>query len=76
MLADPHFAAREAIVRVAHPELGELPMQNVFPKLPATPGSIRHPGPALGEHNDAVYRGLLGLSAAETSSDWRDAGVV
>lgn len=63
MFADPHFAAREAIVRLAHPEFGELPMQNVFPKLSETPGSVRHPGPELGEHNKNVYRGLLGLDA-------------
>ncbi|MFI9402290.1 CaiB/BaiF CoA transferase family protein [Nocardia sp. NPDC052316] len=61
MFADPHFAAREAIVRLAHPEFGELPMQNVFPKLSETPGAVRHPGPALGEHNQDVYGGLLGL---------------
>ncbi|MGF1662815.1 MAG: CaiB/BaiF CoA transferase family protein [Kineosporiaceae bacterium] len=65
MLADPHFAAREAIVRVAHPEFGEIPMQNVAPKLSATPGRVRHPGPDLGQHNDEVYRGLLGLDDAE-----------
>lgn len=61
MFADPHFAAREAIVRLAHPEFGELPMHNVFPKLSETPGVIRHPGPELGEHNQHVYGGLLGL---------------
>ncbi|MFC9871836.1 CaiB/BaiF CoA transferase family protein [Nocardia salmonicida] len=61
MFTDPHFAAREAIVRLAHPEFGELPMQNVFPKLSETPGSVRHPGPELGEHNQDVYGGLLGL---------------
>ena len=65
MFADPHFAARQAIVRVAHPELGEIPMQNVFPRLSATPGTVRHSGPALGEHNDYVYRELLDLSDAE-----------
>ena len=75
MIADPHFAAREAIVRIAHPEFGELPMQNVFPKLSATPGSVRHAGPELGEHNDAVYRGLLGLSDADIDR-LADAGVV
>ncbi|TCJ97104.1 CaiB/BaiF CoA transferase family protein [Nocardia alba] len=63
MFADPHFAAREAIVRVAHPVLGELPMQNVAPKLSATPGSIRHAGPALGQHNQEIYGELLGLDA-------------
>lgn len=61
MFADPHFAAREAIVRLAHPDLGEFPMQNVFPKLSETPGSVRHLGPELGEHNAEVYGRLLGL---------------
>ena len=65
MFADPHFAAREAIVRLAHPEFGELPMHGVFPRLSATPGRVRHAGPALGEHNDDVYRGLLGLDDSE-----------
>ena len=65
MFSDPHFAAREAIVRLAHPQLGELPMQNVFPRLTATPGRVRHMGPELGEHNDEVYRGLLGLGDNE-----------
>ena len=65
MLSDPHFAAREAIVRLAHPELGDLPMQGVFPRLSSTPGRVRHVGPELGEHNDEVYRGLLGLGDGE-----------
>ncbi len=61
MLADPHFAAREAIVGVPHPQFGTLRMQNVVPKLSATPGLIRSPSPALGEHNDEVYLELLGI---------------
>ncbi len=63
MLSDPHFIAREAIVRVADPKFGDLAMQNVVPKLSATPGSIRWTGPELGQHNDEVYGELLGLSA-------------
>lgn len=65
MLEDPHFAARQAIVRLLHPELGELPMQNVAPKLSASPGSLRWVGPELGQHNREVLQGLLGLSAAD-----------
>jgi len=61
MLEDPHFAAREAIVAVTHPQFGRLRMQNVVPKLSATPGGIRQPSPALGEHNDEIYLELLGI---------------
>jgi formyl-CoA transferase len=63
MLADPHFKARDAIVTTRHPQFGELRMQNVAPKLSATPGRVRAPAPELGEHNDEVYLGLLGLTA-------------
>jgi formyl-CoA transferase len=65
MLEDAQFKAREAIVRVAHPALGTIAMQNVAPRLSETPGRIRRSGPDLGEHNADVYGGLLGLSAAE-----------
>jgi formyl-CoA transferase len=65
MFADPHFAARNAIVTVPHPDFGQLPMQNVVPKLSATPGAVRTAGPALGEHNDQVWGELAGLGPAE-----------
>jgi formyl-CoA transferase len=48
-----------------HPELGELPMQNVTPHLSRTPGKVRTAGPALGEHNQEIWAGLLGLSGDE-----------
>jgi succinyl-CoA--D-citramalate CoA-transferase len=65
MLVDPHFAARQAIVAVNDPALGEIKMQNVFPRLSATPGGVDWIGPELGQHNAEIYSGLLGLSAAE-----------
>ena len=65
MLADPHFAARRAIVELPHPELGPFPMQNVAPRLSATPGSVRWVGPELGAHNEEIWGGRLGLSPAE-----------
>ena len=75
MLEDPHFQARDAIVSVPHPDFGELRMQNVAPKLSETPGSIRSPSPALGQHNDEIYRELLGLSA-ERYSELKAAKVI
>jgi formyl-CoA transferase len=63
MLADPHFQARQSIVTVMHKQFGELAMQNVAPRLSETPGEVRHTGPELGEHNDDILRGILGLDA-------------
>jgi formyl-CoA transferase len=63
MLSDPQFAAREAIVEVPHPRFGAIRMQNVFPKLSATPGAVRRPAPAVpGQDNAEVY-GALGITA-------------
>ena len=63
MLEDPHFKAREAIIKTQHPKFGELLMQNVAPKLSATPGSVRTAGPELGQHNGEIYQGLLNYDA-------------
>ena len=62
IFADPHVAAREDIAVVEDPRVGPVPMPNVVPRFSETPGAIRHTGPALGEHNDDVYGGLLGYS--------------
>ena len=62
MLEDAHFKARNAIVKTMHPKFGELKMQNVAPKLSLTPGSVRLPGPELGQHNDEIYRNVLNFS--------------
>ncbi len=75
MFADPHFAAREAIVRLTHPELGEFAMHNVVPKLSESPGAVRRVGPELGEHNQEIYHHLLGLSADDIAS-LHSAGVI
>jgi formyl-CoA transferase len=75
MMTDPHFIAREAIVRVAHKTFGDLAMQNVVPKLSETPGSVRTAGPELGEHNDEIYKGLLGLDEARLA-ELRQRGII
>lgn len=76
MLADPHFAAREAIVEIEHPRWGKVPMQAPFPKLSATPSRVRDPAPAsVGQHNAEVYGELLGLGP-DALADMRAAGVI
>ena len=75
MLADPHFKAREALIELEHPRWGKLPMQNAFPKLSLTPGSVRRPAPqTVGQDNSEVY-GDLGLEQAELEN-LRAAGVI
>ena len=75
MLEDPHFKARQAIVSTPHPAFGTLRMQNVAPRLSATPGAIRSPAPELGQHNADVFRELLGLDAAALA-DYQSRGVI
>jgi formyl-CoA transferase len=75
MLEDPQYQAREAIVEADHPVFGRIKMQNVFPRLSQTPGAVRWPGPALGEHTDAVLADKAGLTAARIA-DLRAKGVV
>lgn len=75
MLADPQFAAREAIVDAPTPAFPNLKMQNVFPKLSATPGRVRWPGPELGAHTDAVLAEVLGYDAGRIAG-LREAGVL
>jgi crotonobetainyl-CoA:carnitine CoA-transferase CaiB-like acyl-CoA transferase len=66
MLEDPHFAARDALVEVDSPRWGRFRMQNSFPKMSETPGSIRSLAPAtIGQDNDAVFGALLGMDDAE-----------
>ena len=62
---DPHYAARENILRVPDTRVGELAVPNLIPKLSATPGRVNWLGAELGAHNDEIYRGLLGLDDAE-----------
>ncbi len=57
--------ARGSIVEIDHPRAGKLRVVGVPVRLSATPGTIRAPSPALGEHTAAVLRELLGLNASE-----------
>jgi crotonobetainyl-CoA:carnitine CoA-transferase CaiB-like acyl-CoA transferase len=63
-MADPHVIAREILVDLPDDELGRLPMHNVIPRLSDTPGRLRRPAPALGEHTAEIL-GSLGLARAE-----------
>jgi formyl-CoA transferase len=54
----PYVAEREVLVEVPDAAAGSLPMHNIVPRLSATPGALRRPAPALGEHNREILRAL------------------
>lgn len=76
MLSDEHFKARESLVEVEHPKWGSVPMQNAYPKLSDTPGSIRQiASQSIGQHNEEVFRELLGIEGPELE-DLQRRGIV
>ncbi len=75
MLTDPQFEARDAIIETPHPVFGSVKMQNAFPKLSDTPGGVRWPGPALGQHTDEVLAERAGVSAEDLRT-LRERGVI
>jgi crotonobetainyl-CoA:carnitine CoA-transferase CaiB-like acyl-CoA transferase len=48
-----------------HKAMGSSPYEGLQHRLSRTPGELRSPAPTLGEHNDEILRGILGLSAAD-----------
>ncbi len=62
---DPHLRDRGYIHTLDHPDWGVLEQPGVTVRLSETPGGSRMPSAALGQHNDYVLRGILGLSDNE-----------
>jgi crotonobetainyl-CoA:carnitine CoA-transferase CaiB-like acyl-CoA transferase len=75
LMAHPQVMARGNFVDLEDPVFGTLPAYAPMPRLSATPGRLDRPGPRLGEHNDDVFRGLLGFSDARVKA-LVDAGVI
>ena len=66
IFADPQYRARDMLVPMDDPELGELVAPGVVPRLSRTPGAARWTGPwRLGQHNREIYGDLLGIGDEE-----------
>ena len=65
---DEQLAHRGVWRRAAHAGLGEVGLMAPPFGLSETPARPDRAGPTLGEHNEAVFKGLLGLSADEYAS--------
>ena len=65
---DPHYKARNSIATVDHPVIGPLRMPGVVPRLSDGPAAPIRPAPALGVGNDAIFRGVLGLTEEQIAT--------
>jgi crotonobetainyl-CoA:carnitine CoA-transferase CaiB-like acyl-CoA transferase len=57
-LQDPHNLARNMVVEVDHPQAGKVKQVGVGTKLSETPGGVRLPPAAAGQHTDEVLASL------------------
>ncbi|MFD1540764.1 CaiB/BaiF CoA-transferase family protein [Nonomuraea guangzhouensis] len=73
--ADEHLAARDFYPVLEHPIAGPVRHEGIVVRMSATPGALTAPAPLLGEHTDAVLKGLLGMDDDELSR-LREAGVL
>jgi crotonobetainyl-CoA:carnitine CoA-transferase CaiB-like acyl-CoA transferase len=65
LYSDPHYDARGFFEEVTHPETGTHRYPGLPWKLSKTPGRIRMPAPYFGQHNEYIFRELLGLPEDE-----------
>ena len=71
---DPHYRARDMILRQPTRDGHEVDVPGIVPKLSATPGGLRTPAPHLGGDTDAVLR-EMGLGEAQIAA-LRQRGIV
>jgi len=72
--SDPHYQARGMILDATLPDGTGIKLPGIVPKLSATPGEVRSPAPALGQHTDEVLSSL-GIDE-ETRRAWRQRGII
>ncbi|HJS84613.1 MAG TPA: CoA transferase [Acetobacteraceae bacterium] len=57
-LDDPHVQQRGVVVEAPDDEAGSVLMHTIIPRLSATPGRLRRPAPAIGEHSREVLTAI------------------
>ena len=65
LLADPHLAARGYFANLDRPGVGSQPHAGMPFHFSKTPGLLYSASPTLGQHNEAVLGGILGVPPGE-----------
>ncbi len=61
LLSDTQLKAREFWVNAERPGLGNIVYPGAFAKCSGTPIRMQRPAPAVGEHNQEIYRDELSI---------------
>jgi glutaryl-CoA transferase len=75
VLSDEQLLTRDMVHMLQHSHAGPVQVLGVPVKLSTTPGAVRRPPPALGEHTEAILTGDLGLASSQVA-EMRAAGVL
>lgn len=73
---DPHIAIdRNMFIEQNHPKAGKVKLTGSPLKLSGTPVDLNTPAPTLGQHNEEIYKEVLGLDAKQVE-DLKAEGVI
>ncbi len=75
VMRDEHMHGRGALEWVDHPDLGHVVMPTTPLRLHGLDVATMAPSPRVGQHNDEIYGGWMGLSAAQITA-LRDEGAI
>ncbi len=62
---DPRLAAWDFFHYLEHKEMGPSPYEGLQFRLSKTPGELRSAAPTLGQHNEYVFKEILGMKEEE-----------
>jgi crotonobetainyl-CoA:carnitine CoA-transferase CaiB-like acyl-CoA transferase len=67
-MESPHTRARGIFLEMEHPQVGRYLHFGPVPKLSETPGQVTRTAPLVGQHNEEIYCGELGLSKQDLTA--------
>ena len=62
MFGDPQLLTREFFAEIGHPTIGPYLYPGAMAKFARGPADLETPAPTLGQHNEEILQGLLGVS--------------
>ena len=71
---DPHYQARDMILKAKLPDGSSVAVPGIVPKLSATPGQITREAPTLGQHTGEILD-ALGIDSTK-QADWKSRGII